>query len=68
MGSLLLVRSLLACCALLCSMQACAYDGCEGLLDNDIEAWARRTYFYVGGQYVKTTLVCSLSSVDPRQR
>jgi hypothetical protein len=23
------------------------------------EAWSRRSYFYVGGQYVRTTLVCN---------
>lgn len=35
-----------------------AYAGREHFRDNDAEAWARRDYFYVGGQYVQTTLVC----------
>jgi drug/metabolite transporter superfamily protein YnfA len=48
-------RLLLASCAFMCSTQACA--GREYSADGDTEALARRTYFYVGGQYVKTTLV-----------
>ena len=38
-----------------------AYAGREQQHDNDAEAWARRDYFYVGGQYVQTTLVCAFS-------
>ena len=48
-------KLLLTYCAFLCLMQA--HAGCEDLPDNDAEAWARREYFYVGGQYVQTTLV-----------
>jgi hypothetical protein len=46
----------LACCASFCLTQA--HAGREQLHDNDAEAWARRDYFYAGGQYVQTTLVC----------
>lgn len=46
---------LFTCSAFICSTQAyCAHDYSNS---NDTEAWARRSYFYVGGQYVKTTLV-----------
>ena len=52
------------CCALLYSTQA--YSCHEGLQDNNMEALARRDYFYVGGQYVQTTLVCDFptSTID----
>jgi len=54
-----LTESLLFCFALFCL--AYARSGREYIHENDVEAWARREYFYVGGQYVQTTLVCSFS-------
>jgi hypothetical protein len=62
MGPSFILRSLLAWCALLGSTMAYAHDGLECLSDNGAEAWARRSYFYVGGQYVKTTLVRPFST------
>jgi hypothetical protein len=56
MSFLHIVRLLLAVCACICSGQA--HTGHGQLHGNDVEAWARRDYFYVGGQYVQTTLVC----------
>jgi hypothetical protein len=54
---------LLVYCAFLSLAQVCDIDDYSS--NNDTEAWARRSYFYVGGQYVKTTLVilriCNLS-------
>jgi hypothetical protein len=54
-------------CACLCLTWA--YAGHEQLHDDDAEGWTRRDYFYVGGQYVQTTLVCFIICVaDERKR